>query len=846
MTEQAFKGVEAETLVHNDKAATYPVVFFDYKKSTLGHLEELTWEEFCNRIRHKQCDDKEQAGLFAGALLKEDHHPRTGEIGHRRCKEHVERRSLVILDIDCKESHALKAPQALEIVDRLKHHWKGQWAFYTSHSHTPQAPRYRIVFPIDATLNLPNDFFPATYIADRLGLLAWLDKTKLLVNSLFYWPSHPPGRQSSKFGAVAREGGTLGADFFAEYLEQYEREEADRRKQEEAASAAAEAARQERIAKGGDGTTLIEKARSLVPSVPELLAKHGYTLHGRKWLHPESKSGTPGVSILKGRDGIERAYSHNWTDEIHTFRGGNHALDNLDLLCLFELGSNEDELYRYLSEIAPKSERFHSSHADLGIDDLDEVIRSARREQQKKENEEIGDALPEISILPAILTVEQMLDRFALLTDGSQVIDLLEPRRCYALPDFVNAFRASRFSEEIEAKDGKKKTKETPVTSIWINHAQRKMLESKTFHPGAPLITKDPEGRDCVNTWIPFVRLPKSAAYETHTTIFTEHIDYLFGQEAPRFLDWLAHIEKQPGVLPHTAWLHISTETGTGRNAMSGILSRIWAGRVAPSFDLVSTLTKGFNGRISGKILAIVDELREGGSEGRWELTERLKSFLTEEHRAINPKYGRQYVEHNCSRLLMFSNHLAAIPIDEKDRRIEVVVMQDRPQDGAYYKRLYGVMNRVAFINDLALFLGERDLSGFEPGARARQSEAKSRVAMQSESEPKEYARALADQWPADVVPSRIFHLTLDPDGQGRQPRSAKAIASELGFVPLGRAIKVGGKAMRVIAVRNADLWAAAAGINICLEVQKGPYEHNDPRSYIDSLSASADGPMEF
>ena len=92
---------------------------------------------------------------------------------------------------------------------------------------------------------------------------------------------------------------------------------------------------------------------------------------------------------------------------------------------------------------------------------------------------------------------------------------------------------------------------------------------------------------------------------------------YLFGDDATRFLDWLAHIEQRPGELPHHGWLHISPEHGTGRNWLASVIARLWKGYVAPNFDLSGMLRTGFNGALSRKLIAIVDEIREGGSGAR-------------------------------------------------------------------------------------------------------------------------------------------------------------------------------------------------------------------------------------
>ena len=52
--------------------------------------------------------------------------------------------------------------------------------------------------------------------------------------------------------------------------------------------------------------------------------------------------------------------------------------------------------------------------------------------------------------------------------------------------------------------------------------------------------------------------------------------------------------------------------------------------------------------------------VRSGSGSRGWEHSEKLKGLITEEHRVINPKFGRQSVEYNACRWVLLSNHLSA------------------------------------------------------------------------------------------------------------------------------------------------------------------------------------------
>ncbi len=165
-------------------------------------------------------------------------------------------------------------------------------------------------------------------------------------------------------------------------------------------------------------------------------------------------------------------------------------------------------------------------------------------------------------------------------------------------------------------------------------------VDTRTFRAGAGEICRDPDGATALNSWRPIERRPTV----TDIAPFLEHVAYLFADATERevFLDWLAHIEQDPGTLTHYGWLHIADNTGTGRNWLASMLARVWRGYVAPNLDLHSFLESSFNGGVAGRTLAIVDEVQAGGGEGSYLQAQRLKSIVNAEYRDVNPKFGRR------------------------------------------------------------------------------------------------------------------------------------------------------------------------------------------------------------
>lgn len=466
-------------------------------------------------------------------------------------------------------------------------------------------------------------------------------------------------------------------------------------------------------------------------------------------------------------------------------------------------------LERLTGGVALPSEFEHVTFTAKEVDEHAQQERAAleakRREYQKRENERIGEGSYRIPIAEKI-TLDSALERFVFLSEGSLVADVFNPHYVLKLPDWKNTYAAS--TKELPGEPGKP-PKVASVTQLWHTSVRRKTATTRTFKAGGGLMLPDPNGKLAVNSWRPFDRsLQVDNPQAAGVGLFLDHVAFLFGEEAPRFLDWLAHIEQQPGVLPHTAWLHIARNFGMGRNWLASVLARVWAGSVAANLDLVHVLKSSFNGQLSRKVLAVVDEIREGGRDSQWEHSEKLKSTITEEVRSINPKYGHTSVEFNACRWLLFSNHLSAIPLENGDRRIEVVSTEAPPQGPDYYTRLYRALESREFIAAVAAVLAERDISGFNPGAHARNTEAKKTATNASRTPMAEACQLLVDYWPADFIrASDLFDVLTGGQSVGSLTAAHRRTLEQAGIHAWGKPVKIDGKATRVSVLRNRERW---------------------------------------
>ena len=446
------------------------------------------------------------------------------------------------------------------------------------------------------------------------------------------------------------------------------------------------------------------------------------------------------------------------------------------------------------------------------------VEADKRRQEQIAENIRIGED-SEQHPSSSVLTEEEMLARYVNIIEGKRVVDLENPRRIFALDEWKSAHKSSRTVLEVEGEyklDGTPKTKSYETSRRWEMNPDRKQVDTVTFRPGSKLVTADPDGKTAANTWRSIERTPAMG----DSSLFDLHVAYLFGADAPRFLDWLAHIEQRPGELPHTGWVHISPMQGTGRNWLESVLCRVWRGYVAASFDLSGTLRTGFNGQLSQKLLCVVDEIDEGGANARWENAETLKSLVTSEHRHINPKYGYQRKEWNACRWLIFSNHTSALPLTERDRRFNVVRNDNPPMPAEYYGRLYVALKDPQFIASVAWMLRTRDISAFNPGEHALMNDAKRELVGASRSEADDVIAHLVADHPADVIANSTLGAMLNPQFGRMSPHHRHAL-ERAGVQPYGKSIRLGSAVTKVSILRNHSFWKAAAPYQIQTELTK-------------------------
>jgi hypothetical protein len=433
------------------------------------------------------------------------------------------------------------------------------------------------------------------------------------------------------------------------------------------------------------------------------------------------------------------------------------------------------------------------------------VDEARRRADQIEANRQIGGSSIEPPP-PTIMTVGEMNNQLVWVGGAGAIIH----RKTGAARSKKNA--------ETEYAASKTIIDNKPVQNLtlWLHSSARTSVDVLAWVPGQPEFCAPPEGFDvsggtALNMWRGLVPMPPVDNWLAVSQPFQDHLDYLIpiDVERARFLKWLAHIIQHPEVLPHTCYLMITPTTGIGRNWLASVMARVLRSHVAIGVSLPDVLDGNFNGRLSRKLLAIVDELREGPGGQRYQRAQRLKSVITEENRLINPKYGVQTVEKNVCRWMMFSNHFDALPIDNTDRRVEIINNPTTRREPAYYAELYRVLDDWNFIASVRQLLMNVPLGDFNPGQHAAMNVAKVRALAEMRGDVEHKLEDFKEDCATPLVSRRVIESSVNLYGQ--QPVNGTHLThaiNSVGMVNTGRRVKDANGIRHKVVIVNSEAWS--------------------------------------
>lgn len=325
-----------------------------------------------------------------------------------------------------------------------------------------------------------------------------------------------------------------------------------------------------------------------------------------------------------------------------------------------------------------------------------------------------------------------------------------------------------------------------------------------TYRPGVEhQIFEDEKGTRLLNLWVK----PDIEVFDGDVAPFVEHLRYLCStdEEFEHLVDMLAFIVQKPGEKLKSGIVLIGKQ-GTGKSFVGVALGKI-LGAENTAMVTSTEIRSDFNDWVEAKQLIVVEEVM---TLGRREVMNRLKPLITEATIRVNSKHQRAYSLENAANFLFLSNYDDALKLETGDRRYFVVASDKDPMEAQYYKTLWAWMQEN--IGAVAYWLGDRDLSGFDPNARPPETEGKSRMIDAGRDEHEALIAELVDAraypFEMDLVEiSRVRESLLSIRGGQRfsQPQLQKLLRSA-GAERLGQMKGISeGKEIRVSlwAVRN-------------------------------------------
>jgi predicted P-loop ATPase len=150
--------------------------------------KSVTWDALKERLKHCKRTAESVADYKAMSRQQKGKVKDTGGFvggaidGGRRKADSMVSRSLLTLDIDYGQADT---PEV--IADTL---YDTAWCLYSTHSHTPETPRFRLVIPLSREVT-PEEYIPiARRIADQIDIDIF-DSSTYEPCRLMYWPSCP-------------------------------------------------------------------------------------------------------------------------------------------------------------------------------------------------------------------------------------------------------------------------------------------------------------------------------------------------------------------------------------------------------------------------------------------------------------------------------------------------------------------------------------------------------------------------------------------------------------------------------------------------------------------------------
>jgi hypothetical protein len=250
-------------------------------------------------------------------------------------------------------------------------------------------------------------------------------------------------------------------------------------------------------------------------------------------------------------------------------------------------------------------------------------------------------------------------------------------------------------------------------------------VDDTDYLPGVKDLFPMANGRQYYNLWTPSELKP----VDQHPKILLEHFQYVIPNDDERdhVLDALANAVQKPGQkIKHCILL--TGGQGIGKSFLSQLFVEIF-GKSNVTTAGNDTLTSKYNASLGNKQVLLLEEV---GLADRLEIYNGMKVMITEERMTVEEKHEPRYDVRTPRLIFAFSNKEIPIKTESGDRRFMFIKTPEKPQNPAYYKRLFtdGICEAGGFLN----YLLARDISTFSASAPPPETELKRQIIQESKS----------------------------------------------------------------------------------------------------------------
>jgi len=272
-----------------------------------------------------------------------------------------------------------------------------------------------------------------------------------------------------------------------------------------------------------------------------------------------------------------------------------------------------------------------------------------------------------------------------------------------------------------------------------------------------------------------------------------DHLTWLVPAERERelLMDWLAWTYQRPGDKITWAPILYSRSFGVGKTTVFNALAKC-IGEVMVSEPTQAELEDKFNDWCYGKLLVKIEELMSGD---KYHVAEKLKPVVTNPSLSIRQMHRTGFVVANVANVCASTNHMQALPIEKGDRRWMMIqcVEAEREVRRPRMRALHRWLEDVGY-GGIAHWLGERDVSDFQPRGEAPATALRDVVAAASMTD-MDRAVELCDVFDrAGIISSQMVGEYLLQNDCKVSDRKFGLIANRRGWIGTGERALIGNR----------------------------------------------------